>query len=134
MFKSKSTSSLEEMPLTNITIISAGTTITGSVQSNGDIRIDGTVLGNLEAKAKILIGASGLIEGDINGKQADILGRINGNIKVTDLLHLHGKAIVDGDIFAGKLQIEPSASFNGQCHMGANVVDFKAEIANAVNQ
>jgi cytoskeletal protein CcmA (bactofilin family) len=134
MFKSKSSSSLEELPLTNITIISAGTTITGNVQSNGDIRIDGTIHGNLEAKAKILIGATGVIEGNIDGKQADILGRVNGNIKVTDLLHLHGKAFVDGDIFAGKLQIEPSASFNGKCHMGANVVEFKAELANAVNQ
>lgn len=133
MFKSKS-SSLEELPLTNITIISAGTTITGNVQSNGDIRIDGNIIGNLEAKAKILIGASGVIEGNIDGKQADILGRVNGNIKVTDLLHLHGKAFVDGDIFAGKLQIEPSASFNGQCHMGANVVEFKPELASAVNQ
>ena len=133
MFKSKS-SSLEELPLTNITIISAGTTITGNVQSNGDIRIDGTIIGNLEAKAKIFIGASGVIEGNIDGKQADILGRVNGNIKVTDLLHLHGKAFVDGDIFAGKLQIEPSASFNGQCHMGANVVEFKPELASAVNQ
>ncbi len=134
MFKSKSTSSLEELPLTNITIISAGTTITGNVQSNGDIRIDGTIHGNLEAKAKVLIGASGIIEGNIEGKQADILGRVNGNIRVTDLLHLHGKAFVDGDIFAGKLQIEPSASFNGQCHMGANVVEFKPELATAVNQ
>ena len=134
MFKSKSTSSLEELPLTNITIISAGTTITGNVQSNGDIRIDGTIHGNLEAKAKILIGASGVIEGNIDGKQADILGRVNGNIKVTDLLYLHGKAFVDGDIFAGKLQIEPSASFNGQCHMGANVVEFKPEMVTAVNQ
>lgn len=134
MFKSKSSSSLEELPLTNITIISAGTTITGTVQSNGDIRIDGTIQGNLEAKAKILIGASGIIEGNIDGKLADVLGKVHGNIKVTDLLHLHGKAFVDGDIFAGKLQIEPSASFNGQCHMGANVVDFKAELSSAVNQ
>lgn len=134
MFKLKSTSSLDELPLTNITIISAGTTITGNVQSNGDIRIDGTIQGNLEAKAKILIGASGHIEGNIDGKQADILGRVSGNIRVTDLLHLHGKAFVDGDIFAGKLQIEPSASFNGQCHMGGNVVEFKPEMASVVNQ
>lgn len=134
MFKLKSASSLEELPLTNITIISAGTTITGNVQSNGDIRIDGTIHGNLVAKAKILIGASGVIEGSIDGKQADILGRINGNIKVSDLLHLHGKAFVDGDIFAGKLQIEPSASFNGQCHMGASVVDFKVDLASVVNE
>ncbi len=136
MFNSKSKSSFDDSAASATSIIGAGTTITGNVQSNGDIRIDGTIKGNLVAKAKILIGADGVIEGDIDGKQADILGKVTGKIKVADLLYLHGKAIVDGDIYAGKLQIEPTASFNGQCHMGANVVDLIAitERANVVNE
>ena len=136
MFNSKSKSSFDESAASATSIIGAGTTITGNVQSNGDIRIDGVIKGNLIAKAKILIGAEGVIEGDIDGKQADVLGKVTGKIKVADLLYLHGKAIVDGDIYAGKLQIEPTASFNGQCHMGANVVDLIAitERANAVNE
>ena len=136
MFNSKSKSSFDDSTASATSIIGAGTTITGNVQSNGDIRIDGIIRGNLVAKAKILIGAEGVIEGDIDGKQADILGKVTGKIKVADLLYLHGKAMVDGDIYAGKLQIEPTASFNGQCHMGANVVDLIAitERANVVNE
>jgi len=134
MFNSKSKSSFDETTAGSTTIIGAGTTITGNVQSNGDIRIDGTIKGNLIAKAKVLIGAQGKIDGDIDGKQADILGTVTGEIKVADLLYLHGKAVVDGDIFAGKLQIEPTASFNGKCHMGANVVELVTERANAVNE
>ncbi|GAB2821833.1 bactofilin family protein [Ferruginibacter profundus] len=136
MFNSKSKSSFDETPASSTSIIGAGTTITGNVQSNGDIRIDGIIKGNLVAKAKILIGAEGVIEGDIDGKQADILGKVTGKIKVADLLYLHGKAEVDGDIYAGKLQIEPTASFNGQCHMGANVVDLVkiTERSSAVNE
>jgi cytoskeletal protein CcmA (bactofilin family) len=134
MFNSKSKSSFDETTAGSTTIIGAGTTITGNVQSNGDIRIDGTIKGNLIAKAKVLIGAQGKIDGDIDGKQADILGTVTGKIKVADLLYLHGKAVVDGDIFAGKLQIEPTASFNGKCHMGANVVELVTERANAVNE
>ncbi|MGG9964442.1 bactofilin family protein [Ferruginibacter sp. SUN106] len=136
MFNSKSKSSFDETPASSTSIIGAGTTITGNVQSNGDIRIDGIIKGNLVAKAKILIGAEGVIEGDIDGKQADILGKVTGKIKVADLLYLHGKAEVDGDIYAGKLQIEPTASFNGQCHMGANVVDLIkiTERSSAVNE
>ncbi len=122
MFKSKST--LNELAATSTTIIGAGTTITGNVQSNGDIRIDGVIKGNLEAKAKIIIGASGLVEGDIDGKQADVLGTVTGKIKVTELLCLHGKAIVNGDIFAGNLQIETSATFNGKCHMGTTISEY----------
>lgn len=136
MFNSKSKSSFDDSSASATSIIGAGTTITGDVQSNGDIRIDGIIKGNLIAKAKILVGADGVIEGDIDGKQADILGKVTGKIKVADLLYLHGQAIVDGDIYAGKLQIEPTASFNGQCHMGANVVGLIpiTERANAVNE
>ena len=135
MFNSKSKSSFDETPASATSIIGAGTTITGNVQSNGDIRIDGVIKGNLAAKAKILIGAEGVVEGDIDGNQADVLGKVTGKIKVADLLYLHGQAVVDGDIYAGKLQIEPTASFNGQCHMGANVVELLIpERANAVNE
>jgi len=134
MFKQKSKSSFDESTASATSIIGAGTTIVGNVQSNGDIRIDGIIKGNLVAKAKILIGAEGVIEGNIDGKQADILGKVIGNIKVADLLYLHGTGIVDGDIYAGKLQIEPTASFNGQCHMGANVVELITERATVVNE
>ncbi len=134
MFKSKSKSSIDEILATSTTIIGAGTTITGNIESNGDIRVDGKIIGNLEAKSKVIIGANGIIEGDITGKNADVLGTVKGKIKMEDLLYLHGKAIVDGDLYAGKLQIEPTASFNGQCHMGANVVELKMERAMAVNE
>lgn len=133
MFKPKSKSSIDEMPAT-ITIIGAGTTIVGNLESNGDIRIDGKLIGNLDAKAKVIIGANGAVEGDIYGKHADILGTVKGKIKIDDLLYLHGKAVVDGDLYAGKLQIEPTASFNGQCHMGANVVELKMDRTKAVNE
>jgi cytoskeletal protein CcmA (bactofilin family) len=134
MFKSKSKSSFDEAKAGSTTIIGAGTTITGNLVSNGDIRIDGTLKGNLLGKAKVLVGSDGTVEGDIDGKQADVLGRVTGKIKVADLLFLHGQAIVDGDICAGKLQIEPTATFNGQCQMGANVVELVTERAAAVNE
>jgi cytoskeletal protein CcmA (bactofilin family) len=134
MFKSKSKSSIDEMPATSTTIVGAGTTIIGNVESNGDIRIDGKIIGNLDAKSKVIIGANGTIEGDVSGKNADVLGSVKGKIKIEDLLYLHGKAVVDGDLYADKLQIEPTASFNGQCHMGANVVELKMERAIAVNE
>lgn len=133
MFNSKS-KSVEEAAAGATTIIGAGTTISGNIQSKSDIRIDGTLIGNLSGKAKVLIGPEGKIEGDVEGVHADILGSIKGKLKIKELLHLRGKAYIDGDIYAGKLQVEPTVIFNGQCHMGANVVELNAEIANAVNQ
>ncbi len=115
------------------TMIGAGTTITGDLESNGDIRIDGILKGNLSGKAKIIIGAEGKVEGNIEGLQADIIGHVTGTIRVQELLYLHGNTVVHGDIYAGKLQVEPSAVFNGKCHMGANIVELKKGAA-SVNQ
>lgn len=134
MFNSKSKSSFDATNSDASTMIGSGTTITGDMQSNGDIRIDGTLKGNLKGKAKIIVGADGVVDGNIEGLSADIMGRVNGVIKVQELLFLHGKTEVHGDIYAGKLQVEPTAVFNGNCHMGANIVELKKEVANAVNQ
>jgi cytoskeletal protein CcmA (bactofilin family) len=117
--KSKSDGSSETSTPTpgGASLIAAGTTLKGDITSNGDIRIDGTLQGNMQCSAKVIIGANGVVEGDISGQQADIMGKVNGTIKVKELLQLKGGSVVSGNLHAGKLQIEPSANFNGQCHM-----------------
>lgn len=106
------------------TLIGAGTTLKGDISSNSDLRIDGTVIGNITSAAKIIIGSSGVVEGDISGNQSDIVGKVSGNIRSKELLQLRGECVVTGNLYAGKLQIEPTATFNGQCHMGANIVEM----------
>ena len=119
MFNQKTKSEGSETPATPgpASLIAAGTTLKGDITSNGDVRIDGTLQGNMICSAKVIIGANGVVEGDISGQQADIMGKVTGTIKVKELLQLKGGSIVNGNIYAGKLQIEPSANFNGQCHM-----------------
>jgi cytoskeletal protein CcmA (bactofilin family) len=99
------------------TLISAGTTLTGDITSDNDLRIDGTIRGNVYSTAKIIIGSTGFVEGNIDGQQADITGKVLGNITVKELLQLKGQCSVQGNITAEKLQIEPTATFNGQCQM-----------------
>jgi cytoskeletal protein CcmA (bactofilin family) len=101
-------------------LISAGTTLKGDINSNADLRIDGTLIGNIHSSAKVIIGANGVVEGDIHGQQADILGKVTGTINVKELLQLKGTSLVQGNIKAGRLQVEPTAVFNGECHMNAD--------------
>jgi cytoskeletal protein CcmA (bactofilin family) len=121
MFTSKSkenTSPSESSPAkVGASIIAAGTVIKGDIECSGDVRIDGTLKGNVHATNKVFIGSEGLVEGDIHCVHADVLGKVHGKIVVQDLLNLRGKAFVKGDLHTGKLQVEPSASFNGNCHM-----------------
>ena len=88
MFNSKSKSSFDANAGNDSTMIGAGTTIIGDMESNGDIRIDGILKGNLIGKAKIIIGADGVVEGNIEGLQADIMGHVTGSIRVQELLFL----------------------------------------------
>jgi cytoskeletal protein CcmA (bactofilin family) len=134
MFNSKSRPSDNSGAPANSTLIGAGTIITGDLESNGDIRIDGMLKGNLKGKAKIIIGADAVVEGDIEGLQADIMGHVTGNIRIEELLYLHGNTEVNGDIYAGKLQVEPTAVFNGKCNMGANIVELNNTVTNVINQ
>lgn len=128
MFNKKNKTDMQ-LPVTNgngggATLISAGTVLKGDISSNSDLRIDGTVIGNIKSGAKIIVGTSGVVEGDITGNNADITGKVNGDIRARELLQLKGECLVSGNIYAGKLQVEPSATFNGQCHMGANIVEM----------
>lgn len=101
------------------TLVSAGTTLKGDISSNSDLRIDGTIIGNVTSASKIVIGANGVVEGNVTGNQADIVGKVTGDVKTKDLLQLRGECVVKGNLHAGKLQVEPTATFNGECHMGA---------------
>lgn len=102
----------------SINIISEGTTIKGDVAASGDIRIDGTLLGNIEAKGRLVIGPKGRVEGEINCNNIEVSGYIKGKIKVTELLNMKSSANINGDIVAGKLSVEPGSLFTGTCTMG----------------
>ena len=133
MFNSKQNSSSDNSS-SSITIISADALIKGDIESIGDIRIDGKLIGNVVCKSKIIIGPKGIIEGDITGNNADILGVVKGKLKMSGQLNLQGKSIITGDIHASKLQIESTVCFNGNCHMGASIVELNNEHAAAVNE
>jgi cytoskeletal protein CcmA (bactofilin family) len=123
--KSKSEFAAETSGSNAASLISAGTTLKGDITSNSDLRIDGTLIGNINSTAKVIIGASGVVEGDLAGQQADILGKVSGTVNVKELLQLKGSSVVNGNIQAGKLQVEPTATFNGECHMHSSSMTDK---------
>ena len=118
MFNSKDSRNLTAEP-GSITTLGTGTVVKGDMLCKGDIRLDGTLIGNLECGSKVILGPKGMIEGHIKGNHADIMGRVNGNINMAGQLNLMGNAIVQGDIHTAKLLIESSAQFNGKCSMGS---------------
>ncbi|MDD3858987.1 MAG: polymer-forming cytoskeletal protein [Bacteroidales bacterium] len=105
----------------NLNIIGNGTSINGDVSSNGDLRIDGNLTGNLNTKAKLVLGSTGKILGEIFCKNSEISGQIDGKITVEELLILKSSARINGDIVTSRLSVEPGAVFTGTCNMGGNM-------------
>jgi len=102
---------------TTINLISNGTDITGDIKSNGDIRIDGSLTGNLNTKGKVVIGPTGKVCGEVICKNSEVSGIIEGKITVGQLLNLKASSKILGDIATSKLSIEPGARFSGNCKM-----------------
>jgi cytoskeletal protein CcmA (bactofilin family) len=118
-----------EQETSSINIIGVGTIITGDIVSNGDIRIDGGLTGNLRTKGKIVIGETGKIKGEIKCKNSDIAGEVEGKTYVSDLLTLKSTSKIFGDIQASKLAIEPGCKFTGFCNMsGSNIQDAEKRL------
>ena len=121
MFNKDKNSGSEKQFSSSATLISAGTVLKGDIISENDLRIDGTVKGNIKCSAKIIIGSTGLVDGNIEGANADVTGKVQGNIAVKEFLQLRSDCNVLGNLSAAKLQIDPTATFNGQCQMGTSV-------------
>jgi len=102
---------------TAVNLISQGTEITGDVKSTGDIRIDGVLNGNMVTKGKVVIGATGRVKGEVECKNSEVSGLIEGKITVTQLLNLKASSKINGTIITAKLSIEPGAVFTGNCAM-----------------
>lgn len=109
-----------------INLIGSGTTINGDIQSSGDVRIDGTLNGNINLSGRLVIGHNGKIEGNVICQNADVSGEIKGKVQVSDMLALKATAKILGDIVTGKISIEPGAVFTGTCNMGAIVKNINA--------
>jgi len=108
-----------------INMIGNGTIINGDIQSKSDIRIDGILKGSVKTEGKLVVGTSGVVEGDVFCSDADISGEIKAKITVSKLLSLKSTSKLNGDIITNKLSIEPGASFSGSCSMGAVIKDIK---------
>jgi cytoskeletal protein CcmA (bactofilin family) len=105
-------------------VIAKNTVIVGEIKSDGDFRIDGTLEGTLKTNGRVIIGIDGFIKGDIETAFADIEGKISGQLLVSKTLTIKSTAHISGEVVAGKLSVEPGATFNATCSMKGAVKEL----------
>ncbi len=101
-----------------------GTEVEGNIKTESDIRIDGTLVGNLSCGAKVIIGPSGIIEGDVTCQSAVIEGSFEGLLEVAGNLTLKETAVINGEAAYDKLVVHQGAVINATIRRkGANPTD-----------
>jgi cytoskeletal protein CcmA (bactofilin family) len=128
MFGSKNENSSNSAPKSKsemgLNTISKGTVIVGNINAEGDLRIDGRVIGTLVCNSKLVVSTTGYIEGNVDTRNASVEGEINGNVITRELLQIDKTGKVFGDVFTQKLVVQMGAIFTGTCKMGEAAKDI----------
>jgi cytoskeletal protein CcmA (bactofilin family) len=116
------------------TVVGPSVKIQGDLNSEGNIRIEGSVLGKVNTTQSVHIGEAAVIQADIQAGNAIIAGQVQGNIKVSGNLILQATARVNGDLACTVLRVEDGALFTGKCSMKGAAVDKKTVSSNEPEQ
>jgi cytoskeletal protein CcmA (bactofilin family) len=101
-----------------ISIIGPGMRLVGDIDTDGTVRIEGSVEGNVRAGKAVVIGKDGSVEGSVSTQDAVISGRLVGTLIAESRLELQATSRIDGDVYARRLHLEEGAVLNGAVHMG----------------
>ena len=123
----KSKDKLSEDISNSSNIIGKGTHVSGNMETLGNIRVEGSVTGDIKSQSKVAFGQSSKLEGNLLAKCAEVAGHIIGTVEITEQLVLKPTAIIEGDIITHKLLVESGAVFNGKCKMGQKSKEIKIE-------
>jgi cytoskeletal protein CcmA (bactofilin family) len=96
------------------TIIGPGTMVTGSIDSNGFTRIDGSMQGDLSAKGQVIIGAKARMKSNIVGTMVTVGGVVYGNVLASERLIILGSGLVIGDIITRRIQADEGCLIHGR--------------------
>jgi cytoskeletal protein CcmA (bactofilin family) len=103
------------------TLLSRDTEIRGSIRTQGSIRVDGTVNGDLVSAKTVTIGATGVVDGDVTGEDVIVAGKVKGSLTAHSKISLEGTAQIEGDLNTSRLSIAEGAVFRGLSNMGVAV-------------
>ena len=114
-------------PSGTLNVLVKGTVLEGALKCESDLRVDGTIKGKLNCQAKVIIGPTGSVDGEIHCQNAVIEGSFKGILTVTELLNVRETAEVGGEINTNKLIVQSGAKFNVACKMEIGISNGAAK-------
>lgn len=118
MAKDKEPSSAQPSREGVISIIGPGMRVTGDCDTEGTLRIEGTVEGTVRAGKAVVVGKDGVVHGDVFTQDAVIGGRVTGTVIAESRLELQATCAIEGEIRARRIKLDEGGKVNGKVHMG----------------
>ena len=120
MFKKEETTVIK-------TILGKGCVVGGDFSCETAARIDGVVEGNVRISGQLIVGATGVIHGDVEAASIVIGGEIIGNVVAPERAELISTAKLIGDLKTGAIVIDENAIFQGKCDMNQEEAENTAK-------
>jgi cytoskeletal protein CcmA (bactofilin family) len=114
----KDTNAAQQARENVISIIGPGMHVTGDCETDGTLRIEGTIKGTIRAGKAVVIGKDGVVDGDIVTQDAIIGGRVNGAVVAESRLELQATCVIEGEIRARRIKLEEGGRVNGTIYTG----------------
>jgi cytoskeletal protein CcmA (bactofilin family) len=114
-------------PVKEMNIIGTGTVVEGKIRSQGNVRVDGKLIGEVTASESLSVGVTGEIEGNVTAKNVTVGGKVRGTISATEKIVFEGKSVVRGDIRATRLIVDEGSIFDGRVSMTEKVPIYEVK-------
>ncbi|HSH46776.1 MAG TPA: polymer-forming cytoskeletal protein [Longimicrobiales bacterium] len=101
-----------------ISIIGPGMRVIGDCETQGTLRVEGTVEGTVRAGKAVVVGKDGVVDGDILTQDAVVGGRVTGSIGAESRLELQATCVVEGEIQARRIKLDEGGTVNGTVRIG----------------
>ena len=101
-----------------LSIIGKDMVITGDLETEGVIKVEGRVRGTIRAGSQVLVAQGATIEGDLHTREAVVGGAIHGSIHATERVEVQGTAAIEGDIHTTRILVVEGGQVNGEIKMG----------------
>ncbi|MBM3918580.1 MAG: polymer-forming cytoskeletal protein [Sphingomonadales bacterium] len=101
----------------NLNLLVEGSSIQGDLNANGDVRIDGELMGSINSTGRVALGPKSKVTGNVICQFADVGGHVVGNVEAAESLTLRAHCRINGDIKTARLVVEEGAQFSGVCSM-----------------
>ena len=102
---------------TTLSIVSAGTTVSGDIACAGVLKVEGQIDGSVRQARQVMLAKGGAIRGDVNAHEIVVGGLVDGNVAAADRLELQPTAVVNGDIVTKSIVVMEGARINGTVKM-----------------